>query len=351
MIEKLNSPFSVMFGEEPASFISRDEEIGQIVSSFDSDKPESKVYVITGPRGSGKTVLLSKVKKNYEKKNKWITVDLNPYGDMLEQLCAGIYEKGKVKHLFIKPDFNFSFSGVSFSIHGDSPVSNVNTLLEKMFLYLSKQGVKVLITIDDISATQYVKYFIHTYQSFVREDYKIYLLISGLYENIFSLENDKSLTFLVRAPKIYLERLSLTKIKFSYSELLGVDDKTAIELAKLTMGYAYGYQLLGNLLYKNNLQLDDKLLNKYDMDLEDNVYSLIWRELSLKEKQILFAIASGSTSVADILKDTGMNNSALQVYKIRLSRAGIIDTSFRGQLLFNLPRFKEFVLLQKALEI
>lgn len=346
----MSNPFNISFGEEPKNYIPRNNEINQVLESFNSDNPESKIYIFAGPRGSGKTVLLSHIKSIYEEKKDWITVDLNPYGDMLEQLCAKIYEKGKVKHLFLKTEFNFSFKGISFSISGENPISNVESMLERMFSYLLKKNIKVLMTIDDVSNNEFVKYFTHQYQSFIRDKYNVFLLLSGLYENISRIESDKSLTFLVRAPKIYMEKLDYIAITFSYMNLLGIEKEEAIKLSKLTMGYAYGYQLLGNLLYKNNLSLDDELMEKYDLALFDNVYSLIWKSLTKNEKNILIAIALDNIETDKILEYTRLNNSALQVYKISLSKAGLIDKSVRGTITLALPRFKEFILIQKEFE-
>ncbi len=350
MESKMNNPFNITFGEEPENFIPRITELNQITASFDSDYPETKVYILTGPRGSGKTVLLSHIKHIYEERNDWITVDLNPYGNMIEQLCAEIYEEGKIKRLFVKAEFNFSFKGVGFSIHGDTPVSNIETLSEKMLAYLKKKKTKVLITIDDVIKNENMRYFVHAYQSYIREKYDLYLLMTGLYGNISDLENDKGLTFLVRAPKIYLEKLSQIAIANSYQRLLGVNEKTSIQLSKITMGYAYGYQLLGNLLYKNDKNLSPELLETYDLTLDGNVYSLIWNNLSKKDKTLLIAVAEGHTEVNDILSYLGINNSTLQVYKTRLAKAGLIDIKSRGIITLSLPRLKEFILMKREFE-
>ena len=350
MQSKKNNPFNITFGEEPENYIPRISEINQIENSFDSITPESKVFVLTGPRGSGKTVLLSQIKHKYDQKENWIVVDLNPYGNMIEQLCAGIHEKGKIKHLFLRAEFNFSFKGIGFSIQGDNPVSNVETLLDKMLSYLKTRKIRVLVTIDDIIKNENVQYFIHAYQSCIREKYDLFLLVTALYENISDIENDKGLTFLARAPKIYLEKLSQLSIVNSYIRILGVNKETAINLSKITMGYAYGFQLLGNLLYRNEMNLDQELLDTYDSTLEGNVYSFIWKTLSKKDKEILYVIAEGNTKVEDIMQNANISNSTLQVYKNRLHKAGLIDIHTRGQITLSLPRFKEYLLLKKEFE-
>ena len=346
----MSNPFNISFGEEPINMISRENELKDIISTFESEQPETKTYIITGPRGSGKTVLLSKVKEHFEQTKNWLTIELNPYIDMLEQLASKIYDKGKIKHLFLKTEFNFSFHGLSFSIKGENPITNVASLLDLMFEYLNKKNIKVLISIDDISSNEFVRPFIHSYQSFIREKYKVFIIISGLYENVSNLESEKSLTFLLRAPKVYLSNLSLREISYSYKDIFNIDDKTSIKLAKLTNGYAYAYQLLGNLLYKDNLKdVNKTILEKYDLQLENNVYSIIWKSLSNKEKDILIAIAKTNGKIKDILIEANMSNSALQVYKKRLLNNGLIDTNTRGIIIFNLPRFKDFVLFQNEL--
>ena len=53
----MSNPFNVTFGELPSSLIERKEEEQLVLRTFRDETPESKVYIITGPRGSGKTVL------------------------------------------------------------------------------------------------------------------------------------------------------------------------------------------------------------------------------------------------------------------------------------------------------
>ena len=351
MEQKHNNPFNILFGEKPANFIPRLREESKILTSFTSDNPDTKAYVITGPRGSGKTVFLTEMRSIFSEKNDWIVVNLNPYGDIIDQLCSLIYETGKLKHLFMVADFNFSFQGLGFSIRGKEPISNAQTLLERMLSYLRKKNIKLLVTIDDVASSQNMKYFVHAFQTLIADKYLIFLLMSGLYENINEIENDKGLTFFVRAPKIFLDKLSLIAIAKSYSRIFEIDIDDAIKLSKLTMGYAYGYQLLGNLLFNNNIKLDKEVMDEFDYALEDNVYSLIWKSLSPKDKEILTLIAEGATTNEMIKEKLGIENPTLQVYRARLVRAGLVDTSIRGTTTLSLPRLKEYILMQKKISV
>lgn len=346
-----NSPFNVSFGEKPNNFIERTEEFNQVTSIFNSDNPETKIIVLTGARGVGKTVLLSLIKKYYDNEKNWITIDVNPNLDILEQVASKIYEFGKVKKLFLKSEFNLSFKGIGFSIVGEEPVSSIQVLLDKMFNYLKKKNIKVLVTIDDIVANEYVKTFAHAYQSFIREGYLLYFLSTGLYENIEKLSNERNLTFLTRSTKIYLSKLNLKAITYSYMDIFDISEVDAIKISKQTNGYAYAYQLLGSILYKSQKKkIDNEILKKYDLYLDDNSYSLIWKSLSLNEKKILYGMVNTDSSIKEIIKYTNLTNSSIQVYKKQLLKKGIIDDSNRGKILFALPRFKEFVLFQYEID-
>ena len=57
----MSNPFTLSFGKEPTEFISRLTQTSEIVEDFTSEDPVSQVYMITGVRGSGKTVMLTKI--------------------------------------------------------------------------------------------------------------------------------------------------------------------------------------------------------------------------------------------------------------------------------------------------
>ncbi|SEP75883.1 hypothetical protein SAMN02910369_00560 [Lachnospiraceae bacterium NE2001] len=59
----MSNPFTLSFGKEPTEFISRLTQTNEIIDDFNSEDPVSQVYMIIGVRGSGKTVILTKIKK------------------------------------------------------------------------------------------------------------------------------------------------------------------------------------------------------------------------------------------------------------------------------------------------
>ncbi len=338
------NPFTLMFGKEPNEIIRRDDLIAEIANDFSSKNPSSQAYLLLGARGAGKTVLLSELYKHFEAEKDWIVVDVNPHRDILEDLASGLYENGKTKHLFLHGSFDFSFQGLSFHLEGKDPVSSIPRVVTKMLEYLKDKNKKVLITLDEVTTNEKVKEFIHDFQSFTRKDYQIYLIMTGLYENVVSLQNDKSMTFLYRTRQILLEPLDLVAIKNSYMVALGVDESTAKQLSELTKGYGFGYQLLGYLYFKHP-SIDNELLEQYDSSLRINAYNKIWSSITGEERKVISCLKEkGEASTADILKKTGFSSKLYSVYRSRLLLKGVLVSKERGTVSLALPRFREFVI-------
>jgi ribosomal protein L20A (L18A)/archaellum biogenesis ATPase FlaH len=340
----MNNPFELTFGLKPSNYISRLKQSDEIISNFKS-RTGNKSFLITGVRGTGKTVMLSHISKQFENEKNWIVIELIPNYDMLEQFASALYDSSIMNKIFNNKTFGFSFSGISFSISGEKPITNVISLIEVLLDRIKKCDKSVLIAVDEVSNNDYVKTFTQAFQLLIRKEYPIHLLMTGLYQNIYELQNDKDLTFLYRAPKISLEPLNLAAITNSYQELLNITKEEALLLAKETKGYAYAYQVLGHLVFeKQNPKLDDKLYAKYDQYLEEYVYEKMYSELSSNDKKILKAFTSDDiNSVGNLLLKSKMKKNVFSVYRDRLIKRGIIESPEYGKLLLKLLRFYEFL--------
>lgn len=317
----------------------------KITDDFLLDFPLSHIYIICGVRGSGKTVLLTDVAKRLSKRDEWILVDVNPNRSILEQIASGIYEAESVKHLFLSASFSFSFHGLGFSIEGKTPVSNIKTILEKMLTVVKKLNKKVLITIDEASNNGYMRSFAHDFQSLLREDYPIYTVMTGLYENVNSLQNNKNLTFLYRAPKIDLKPLDIELVKQEYKVIFdNVEEGVINNLGDLTKGYAFAYQVVGYLFSK--YKDINKIYDELDRYLSIYVYEKIWSNLPKAEKAILKTFVTDTSTTEEILKTTSYPSKTYSVYRDRLIKRGIVSPSNYGELKLVLPRFENFIAKQ-----
>lgn len=182
---------------------------------------------------------------------------------------------------------------------------------------------------------------------FVSEGYPLFLLMTGLYENIFELQNEKSLTFLPRAPRIEMNSLNIGAIADSCKSVFDISDEKALQMAKKTKGYSYAFQVLGYMtwLYFGE---DEKQIEKRVMDyLGEYSYLKIWYELSEKDKEILSVMAKENLyTIKDIREIVKLESNAFSVYRNRLLRKGLLISVSYGKLEFVLPYFKEFILSQ-----
>ncbi len=134
----------------------------------------------------------------------------------------------------------------------------------KMLSLIKASGKRVLVMLDEVVNNEYVRPFVSQFQIYIREDLPIYLLMTGLYDNISDLQNEKTLTFLYRMPKIVLEPLGLYLISQDYKQVFNLSDDEAVEMAKLTKGYSFAFQALGYMRWKFDGESWEKILNEYD---------------------------------------------------------------------------------------
>lgn len=344
----MNNPFTLSFGQKPLQYISRIAQTNQIIDNFKAEHPSTPIYMITGVRGSGKTVMMTSIANEIKKNDNWIVIELNPLRDMLQSLAAKLYSIPQLHDLFLKAKLDFSAFGLGISIENASPVTDIEDVLSHMLEHINRCGKRLLITVDEAVNSDNIKIFASSFQIFVRDNLPIYLLMTGLYENIYELQNDKSLTFLYRAPKITLDPLNYTAIRKNYMDIFNISADDANKMTLLTKGYPFAFQVLGYLYweYRNDKSIDD-ILPEYDQYLQEYVYEKIWSELSSHDRDVLTVISScGSDRVKDIREKLGMNSQQFSVYRDRLKRKGVINTQEYGRISVALPRFAEFVQIQ-----
>lgn len=224
----------------------------QILEAFDSEPASQQIYMITGVRGSGKTVLMTEVCEHYRSNEQWLVVELNPNGDLLQGLLAKLSNHAACISFLKEAKINLSFWGLGIEVAGAPPITDIETAIMKILLTLGKKGKKVLVAIDEATSTAQMQQFASAFQIMIRQNAPLYLLMTGLYENIDELQNEKNLTFLYRAPKIYLNGLNIGAVARKYKSIFSLDSESAAEMAKLTMGYPFAFQVLGYLTYNND---------------------------------------------------------------------------------------------------
>ena len=87
----MNNPFTLSFRKKPVQYISRIAQTERIIGDFTAEESPNQIYMITGVRGSGKTVMMTNIASEIRKRSdEWIVVELNPNRDLLQSLAVKI---------------------------------------------------------------------------------------------------------------------------------------------------------------------------------------------------------------------------------------------------------------------
>ena len=248
------NPFTLTFGKQPDNYIFRHENSNRIIEAF-SNSSLSQTYLIEGLRGSGKTVLMTSIANTFKNSKDWIVVNLNSTMNLLNDFAKRLNDECETIPNFFSKGFSVSFAGVGLGTNGNDNLRDEISVIKSILDVAKKKNKKVLITIDEVMHDQNMRAFASEFQILIREDYPIYLLMTGLYENIDKIQNDPALTFLLRSPKITLEPLSMLQITNKYKEIFGLNDDKSKELAIITKGYAFAFQALGALYWNQRIIL------------------------------------------------------------------------------------------------
>ncbi len=344
-----NNPFSLDFGGTPNLFIPRYTEMNKMVSTFTSEMPSSHIFMIMGARGNGKTVLMSAATEKLMEEKDWLHVDISPESDMMTVLASRLYQKTKKKYAKIKFDVNIDlkFASVGAATEENEKYSSVYTDLDSMLEKLRDKNIKVLITVDEAINSKTLREFTSFFQHCLREKYLVFLLMTGLYKNIRALQNDRSQTFLKRAPKIVLGALSLPRIAQVYKETFELGEEEATQMASYTQGYSYAFQILGYLVFESNKrEVTEKILAEYKIILAESSYDKIWEELSGNERLVALTAANmpDNAMVKDAREKLGMNSNEFSTYSDTLEKSGVFspDAAY-GRIKFALPYMKEYI--------
>lgn len=229
---------------------------------------------------------------------------------------------------------------ISENEHYYSSENELRTMLKKA----KQKGYRVLIGIDDIAKTEETVQFLSTLGMILMEpDYDVRFICTGLSKNIEDFVNVPHLSFFVRNESIKMKPLDKHEMTAKYRKLLGVTHDEAVALAAFTKGYAYGYQVLGELCFRQDKSIIDSEIEDSFDEAMGSQYDLLWANLTEGEQKLIKIILdTESGSVADI-KSKMKNNSGFTSLRDRLLKKHMLISESRGTITVPLPRFKQYV--------
>ena len=101
----MQNPFTLTFGRSPLESVDRPVQINEIIENFTADTINQQMFIITGVRGSGKTVMMTEISHKLRENDDWVVIELNPATDLLsamlsklnsDNICAGLIKSAKL---------------------------------------------------------------------------------------------------------------------------------------------------------------------------------------------------------------------------------------------------------------
>lgn len=350
------NPFDASFSSIPPIYLNPKLQSQQLVNSIETSN-SGRSYFITGVRGSGKTVLMHYVENILKQKPENLVIDLENNQGLLQALFR---ELTTAMHPLSTPLMqrfnNIGLEKLSINLDDESKenLDNVNLWLPQitpLLEQLKHQHKRLIVGIDEVTNSTYIQQFAQLFNNLKGHNLPIFAIMTGLPQVVTEVQNEERLTFLLRSERIITQALSLTDITIQYQQVFECSWDEAVLLTKKTGGYAYAFQLLGDLVHQhltmqpNNTisQAWQNVKDQFKSTLFENAYAKIYSPLSAKLRAYLFAAAREPT--ASVIR-INMHSTTTHVasYRARLLKQHIIVPATYGKIKFVLPFFDEYVL-------
>ena len=358
---RVNNPFTPAFGSEPMVLAGRENILEDILGGLENGPGDpNRSTILIGPRGSGKTVLLTKVADEAAKIG-WISARVTASEGMLDSIVEQARKNGKEflpKNAKTRLTELHAF-GIGFSIEAanDSRPSWRMQMTEILEL-LEEYRIGLLITVDELDVKQEeMVALVRDFQHFVTEKREVALLMAGLPGKALQMFQDKSISFVRRSFQHYLDTIPVSDVKSAIQETVEVSgrriDANALETAaSYTEGFPFLIQLIGYHMWRQSpeskeITISDvtKGMESADEYMERMILDTTVKDLSDKDIAFLLAMLPDPdmSRMADLTARLNAPSSVVGQYRLRLIRQGVIEEYGRGKVRFAIPLLREYL--------
>ena len=382
----MDNPFRPGNGIIPPYLAGREKETLWFKNSLESALSLPQNLVLSGIRGTGKTVLLRKFEEICAKK-KWLFVrrefnsKLNQEGEFLDALLTDIITKTKGVSLakrLKKPVIGFKKDNIDNTEEDiiyiltqkyKGPLGDkLEAILEDVYESIYKAGYNGLVLLYDefhfiedgkIGNNFPLSLLLESFSHAQQKGLRYYLVLSGLpplfpnmvksktyAERMFSVKNIGNLPKEASQKAI---RLPLKKSKINF-----IDDLINT-IVKETQGYPYFLQFYPYYLIQNIPKKKIGLIEFNEMyplilkELDGSFFSGRFKRASDSEQKILLEMAKLVPEIkfSELRERTKIDKNYLNQIMINLIEKGLIFRIGRGKYKFTLPLFEKYLLRKR----
>lgn len=357
----MHNPFTPSYGSIPLLLPGRREILNQVMFGLENGPGDpNRSTVLTGPRGSGKTVLLRQIADDALGFG-WITVYVVANNNMLSEMLRKLR---KVAKEFIEDDRNATMikgikvGSLGMDIERKTSKKTWEEDVDEIIDELTSLDIGVIFEIDEVrTINEQLRRFASLHQDKISSGHKTSLVMAGLPHNIDNVFKDKSISFIRRSRKQVLGTISLSEARVTIKRTVELSGKNIGEealdiITKESAGYPYLIQLIGYEVWqtaqeKNQIGSSDALtgIKNAQRHIESSLIELVLDDISEQDRMFLIALSEsdGATAMSDIADRMGVDSKYAGVYRRRLIKEGIIESVGRGYVDFVLPQFRRYL--------
>lgn len=357
----LVNPFRPTAGAEPPTLIGRD----RVIEDFSDGLVEgvgapARLMRVTGPRGSGKTVLLTEL-GDYARSQGWKVIDVTAQGNFIDAILHELKKERLQGHIDLEANLGPVKAKAGVASGDEETFRDVCT---RAVSKLTEKGAGLLVTVDEIQDADpdEVREIAATVQHLIREKQNIAFIFAGLTVGVLDLINGKALTFLRRAKAEELAAIPEHEVAEAMQSTIDgagmhISGELLEKMAQATKGYAYLIQLVGYYVFAVARRHAQSSLEVSEQDVEagigealnvfaESVQELAVGSVSERAMEYLLALArhDGNVSTAEIAQDLGIDASSLTSVRRLLIKKQVIEAPSRGVVRFAIPYMREFLL-------
>lgn len=213
------NPFKPTAGKMPPVLVGREKVTDDFLEGLaNGEGAPGRLMRITGPRGSGKTALLSELASIAEDEG-WLVVNVSGSGDLLASLSRRLMRKS----LFSEIAFKAQSPLASIEARrGPASLDDFESILECATRGMTRRGKGLLVTIDEVqdASRDDIREIATAVQFMIRENQNIALVFAGITTGVPDILNGKSIIFLRRAKPEELDAIPLDEVRDSLRDTI-----------------------------------------------------------------------------------------------------------------------------------
>ncbi len=357
------NPFKPTAGKMPPVLVGRDKVINDFIEGMaNGSGAPGRLMRVTGPRGSGKTVILSELASIAEKQG-WLVVNVSGFTGLI----AAIARKLTRAPLVSAAKVTLGAAPLAVELQS-SPGGEMDfeSLLSQAAQAMTARGKGLLVTVDEVqdASLEEMRELSTAIQFLIRDDLDVAFVFAGITTGVMDLLNGEAMTFLRRAKPEELKAIPLDEVAGSLRAAIEhsgfeIGDEALRIATDATAGYAYLIQLVGYHVWRaawlrgrgdeDPIVIDEQDartgVGEAEEEFRDAVLETAISSLPKTAIEFLMAMSDEGDVVAmsAIAKQLGKTTGYLSPYRRQLIARQVIEQTAPGYVAFSIPFMREFL--------